>query len=174
MRWSNLITTGITAAVTAGLTLTLFGPSTVTANSPPQQAMQQKIGPASADVGGLEITIEPSRSEYAPGQDAAVTLTAYNPGEEAVGRTVQVRMTTVAAGSKFARMLPMPVERWKEDCEIYVEAGQKTRIELQTGVELAAGQRVRFHVQQGELALALADATVGYPEGKKLPRALIY
>ena len=174
MHWNNLITTGITAAVTAGLTLTLFGPATVTANTPPQQQLQQLIGPASAEVGGLEITIEPSRTEYEAGDQPTVTLTAHNPGDLAVGRTVQVRMTTAAPSHPFARMMPMPVERWKMPCELYVEAGQTQRIELDTGVELAAGQRVRFHVQRGELALAMVNATVGYPEGQGAPKAMVY
>jgi len=174
MRFKNLVTTATAAAVTAAITLTLLGPGAVTANTPPQEAMQQRVRGVIGDVDGLQVSIGPLSKQYEPGDEPAVTLTAYNPGPHAISRTVQVRMTTASPAPPYARMLPMPVERWKEECELYVEAGQEKRVTLATGVELAAGQMVCFHVQQGERSLGMVASSVRFDDAAKQPALQIY
>jgi hypothetical protein len=168
MNWRNLITTTVTAAVTAAVSLALLGPGTVTANTPPQEVLQQRIRAASGEAGGLQLTLTPSSDRYDPGDRPTVTLTAYNPTGHAIRRTVQVRMTTATPAHPLARMLPMPVERYQESCELYVEAGQTRTLELDTGMELASAQLLRFFVEQGERRLAAVASAVRFDE-KQMP-----
>ena len=91
-------------------------------------------------ISGAEISVAFDKSTYEPGEKPVLTVTAKNPGEEAITCESKVRLTTSPV-FELSRAPSWPREVWNRDLCLTLKPGESKTVVLKPDTAFAEGDR---------------------------------
>ncbi|MCY2929765.1 MAG: hypothetical protein NTV86_09785 [Planctomycetota bacterium] len=131
------------AAATTALLLAALWPMSLNATANP-------AGPAAViatpvfKVNGCELSLRPTKADYAPGETPQVEVRMVNPSAAPATFEAVVTMTAQEPGSEMSRRGPVSQQVWIESIPVSLAAGETKLATLDTHTKLQAGYRMRF------------------------------